>query len=155
MRIVLMCDYFVSFCVGTFVLDGTCVLCRVLRLLFFVWLLCFFFCFFFFSSRRRHTRWTGDWSSDVCSSDLNVVGPLGLLQSFADGLKVFLKETIIPSGANRGLFIIAPIITFTMALIGWAVVPFGPNMVLANINVGLLYLLAISSMGVYGVIIAR
>src|SRR5690348_17906452 len=70
MRIVLMCDYFVSFCVGTFVLDGTCVLCRVLRLLFFFLLLCFYFCFFFFSSRRRHTRWTGDWSSDVCSSDL-------------------------------------------------------------------------------------
>jgi NADH-quinone oxidoreductase subunit H len=84
----------------------------------------------------------------------NVVGPLGLLQSFADGLKVFLKETIIPSGANRGLFIIAPILTFTVALVGWAVVPFGPGMVLANINVGLLYLLAISSLGVYGVIIA-
>jgi NADH-quinone oxidoreductase subunit H len=83
-----------------------------------------------------------------------VVGPFGLLQSFADGLKVFLKETIIPSGANRGLFIIAPILTFTVALIGWAVVPFGEGMVLADINVGLLYLLAVSSLGVYGVIIA-
>jgi NADH-quinone oxidoreductase subunit H len=83
-----------------------------------------------------------------------VVGPFGLLQSFADGLKVFLKETIVPSGANRGLFILAPILTFTVALIGWAVIPFGPDMVLANINVGLLYLLAVSSLGVYGVIIA-
>jgi NADH-quinone oxidoreductase subunit H len=83
-----------------------------------------------------------------------VVGPFGLLQSFADGLKVFLKETIVPSGANRGLFILAPILTFTVALIGWAVIPFGPGMALADINVGLLYLLAVSSLGVYGVIIA-
>ena len=94
------------------------------------------------------------WAAMALRRGPNVVGPLGLLQSFADGLKVFLKETIIPSSANRGLFLIAPIITFTMALVGWAVVPFGPGMVLANINVGLLYLLAISSMGVYGVIIA-
>ena len=84
----------------------------------------------------------------------NVVGPFGLLQSFADGLKVFLKETIIPTSANRGLFLIAPIITFTVALIAWAVIPFGPNMVLADINVALLYILAISSLGVYGVIIS-
>src|SRR3569832_2111796 len=94
------------------------------------------------------------WAAMALRRGPNVVGPLGLLQSFADGLKVFLKETIIPSSANRGLFIIAPIITFTMALVGWAVVPFAPGVVLANINVGLLYLLAISSMGVYGVIIA-
>jgi NADH-quinone oxidoreductase subunit H len=94
------------------------------------------------------------WAAMALRRGPNVVGPLGLLQSFADGLKVFLKETIIPSGANRGLFIIAPIITFTVALVGWAVVPFGPGMVLADINVGLLYLLAISSLGVYGVIIA-
>jgi NADH-quinone oxidoreductase subunit H len=94
------------------------------------------------------------WAAMALRRGPNVVGPLGLLQSFADGLKVFLKETIIPSSANRGLFIIAPIITFTMALVGWAVIPFGPGMMLANINVGLLYLLAISSMGVYGVIIA-
>jgi NADH-quinone oxidoreductase subunit H len=94
------------------------------------------------------------WAAMALRRGPNVVGPLGLLQSFADGLKVFLKETIIPSSANRGLFIIAPIITFTVALVGWAVVPFGAGMVLANINVGLLYLLAISSLGVYGVIIA-
>jgi NADH-quinone oxidoreductase subunit H len=76
------------------------------------------------------------------------------LQSFADGLKVFLKETIIPSSANKALFLIAPIITFTVALIVWAVIPFDVGVVLADINVGLLYILAASSLGVYGVIIA-
>src|SRR4051812_45500210 len=94
------------------------------------------------------------WAAMALRRGPNVVGPWGLLQSFADGLKVFLKETIIPSSANRGLFLIAPILTFTVALVAWAVVPFGPGVVLANINVGLLYMLAISSMGVYGVIIA-
>jgi NADH-quinone oxidoreductase subunit H len=84
----------------------------------------------------------------------NVVGPFGLLQSFADGLKVFLQETIIPSASNRGLFLIAPIITFTVALMAWAVIPFADGVVLSNINVGLLYILAISSLGVYGVVIA-
>src|SRR4030095_10554709 len=69
------------------------------------------------------------WAAMALRRGPNVVGPLGLLPSFADGLKVFLKETIIPSGANRGLFIVAPILTFTVALIGWAVVPFGPGMV--------------------------
>ncbi|PWG03392.1 NADH-quinone oxidoreductase subunit NuoH [Sphingosinicella humi] len=94
------------------------------------------------------------WAAMALRRGPNVVGPWGLLQSFADGLKVFLQETIIPSAANRGLFLLAPIITFTVALIGWAVIPFGPGMVLADINVGLLYILAASSLGVYGVIIA-
>jgi NADH-quinone oxidoreductase subunit H len=94
------------------------------------------------------------WAAMALRRGPNVVGPLGLLQSFADGLKVFLQETIIPSASNRGLFLLAPIITFTVALIVWAVIPFGAGVVLADINVGLLYILAASSLGVYGVIIS-
>ena len=94
------------------------------------------------------------WAAMALRRGPNVVGPWGLLQSFADGLKVFLQETIIPSASNKGLFLIAPIITFTVALMAWAVIPFNSNAVLADINVGLLYVLAISSLGVYGVVIA-
>ena len=94
------------------------------------------------------------WGAFALRRGPNVVGPFGVLQSFADGLKAFLQETIVPSAANRGLFLLAPIVTFSLALIAWAVIPFGPGMVLADINVGLLYLLAVSSLGVYGVILA-
>ncbi|MCK5166372.1 MAG: NADH-quinone oxidoreductase subunit NuoH, partial [Rhodospirillaceae bacterium] len=84
----------------------------------------------------------------------NVVGPLGLLQPFADGVKLFLKETIIPSGASRTVFLLAPMITFFLSLVAWAVIPFDDGMVLADINVGVLYLFAISSLGVYGILMA-
>jgi NADH-quinone oxidoreductase subunit H len=83
-----------------------------------------------------------------------VVGPMGLLQPIADGLKLLVKETVIPSGANKVVFLLAPMITFILALIGWAVIPFGAGLVIADINVGILYLFAISSLGVYGIIMA-
>ena len=82
----------------------------------------------------------------------NVVGPFGLLQSLADALKYMFKEVIIPSSANKTIFILAPIVTMTLALISWAVIPFSATQVLANINVGILYLFAVSSLGVYGII---
>src|SRR6201746_2081811 len=84
----------------------------------------------------------------------NVVGPFGLLQPFADALKMLMKETIIPTGANRILFIIAPLLTMTLAMIAWAVIPVNEGWAIADINVGVLYLFAISSLGVYGIIIA-
>src|SRR5712691_5311758 len=84
----------------------------------------------------------------------NVVGPFGLLQPIADGLKLLMKETIIPSGANRIVFIAAPILTFVLSLVAWAVIPFANGIAVSNINVGILYLFAISSLVVYGIIMA-
>ncbi|MGH6941657.1 NADH-quinone oxidoreductase subunit NuoH [Hypericibacter sp.] len=84
----------------------------------------------------------------------NVVGPFGLGQPIADGLKLLFKETIIPTGANRVVFIAAPMLTFILALVAWAVIPFQKGLVLADINVGILYLFAISSLGVYGIVMA-
>ncbi len=84
----------------------------------------------------------------------NVVGPFGLWQPFADALKMMFKETIIPSGASRALFVIAPVITFTLAVAAWVVIPVNNHWAIANINVGILYLYAISSLGVYGIVIA-
>jgi len=84
----------------------------------------------------------------------NVVGPFGVLQFLADGVKLVFKETIIPAGANRALFILAPIITFSLGLIGWAVIPFDKHLVLADINVGILYVFAVSSLSVYGIMVA-
>lgn len=84
----------------------------------------------------------------------NVVGPFGLLQPFADGAKLFLKETILPTGANKIVFLVAPMLTFFLSLIAWAVIPFDEGWVVSDINVGVLYLFAISSLGVYGIIMS-
>ena len=84
----------------------------------------------------------------------NVVGPFGLLQPLADGLKLFMKETIVPTGANKGVFIVAPCVTFMLSMMAWAVIPFSDGLVLADINVGILYLFAISSLAVYGILMA-
>ncbi len=88
----------------------------------------------------------------------NVVGPFGLLQPIADGAKLFLKETIVPAGANKAMFVMAPAITFILAMIGWAVIPFGESSwgmwVLSDIDVGILYLFAVSSLGIYGIVMA-
>ena len=84
----------------------------------------------------------------------NVVGPFGILQSFADALKLLTKENIVPTNSNKIVFLLAPIITMVISLAGWAVIPFAPSWVIADINVGIMYLFAVSSLGVYGIIMA-
>ena len=84
----------------------------------------------------------------------NVVGPFGIFQSFADALKLLTKENIVPANSNKVVFLLAPIITMVLSLAGWAVIPFAPNWVIADINVGIMYLFAVSSLGVYGIIMA-
>ena len=134
-----MNEFFHGYVVPTAIVVGQSLLVMVLLLVFIAFLL--------YADRKI-------WAAVQMRRGPNVVGPWGLLQSFADLLKFVFKEPVIPSGANKGVFLIAPLVTTTLALSAWAVIPFAAGWVVADINVGVLYIFAISSLGVYGIIMA-
>jgi NADH-quinone oxidoreductase subunit H len=134
-----MSGFFSGYVVPTAIVVGQSLLVIALLLIFIAFLL--------YADRKI-------WAAVQMRRGPNVVGPWGLLQSFADLLKFVFKEPVIPSGANKGVFLIAPLVTTTLALSAWAVIPFAAGWVIADINVGVLYIFAISSLGVYGIIMA-
>jgi NADH-quinone oxidoreductase subunit H len=134
-----MSGFFSGYVVPTAIVVGQSLLLIALLLIFIAFLL--------YADRKI-------WAAVQLRRGPNVVGPWGLLQSFADLLKFVFKEPVVPSGANKGVFLIAPLVTTTLALSAWAVIPFAAGWVVADINVGVLYIFAISSLGVYGIIMA-
>jgi NADH-quinone oxidoreductase subunit H len=134
-----MADFFHGYVVPAAIVVGQSLLLMVLLLIFVAYLL--------YADRKI-------WAAVQLRRGPNVVGPWGLFQSFADLLKFMLKEPVVPSGANKGVFLLAPLVTTTLALSAWAVIPVAAGWVVADINVGVLYIFAISSLGVYGIIMA-
>jgi NADH-quinone oxidoreductase subunit H len=134
-----MSDLFQGYVVPAAIVVGQSLLLMVALLIFVAYLL--------YADRKI-------WAAVQMRRGPNVVGPWGLLQSFADLLKFMLKEPVVPSGANKGVFLLAPLVTTTLALSAWAVIPVAAGWVVADINVGILYIFAISSLGVYGIIMA-